>query len=72
MLNEFDDLSLSCVSSSGNDIANCTVEGSTVLEYMGINTSYSAWWDVMLLALIWLVFRALQFVFLKFLNKEKR
>lgn len=72
MLNEFDDLSLSCVSSTGTAIAHCTVEGETVLEYMGINTTYSPWWDVALLALIWLVFRSFQFVFLKFLNKEKR
>jgi len=72
MLNEFDDLSLSCVTSSGDAVPNCTVEGETVLEYMGINTEYSPWLDVLLLAVIWLAFRVLQFVFLKFLNKEKR
>lgn len=72
MLNEFEDLSLSCVSSTGTEITNCVVEGQTVLEYMGISTTYSPWLDVALLAVIWLAFRVLQFVFLKFLNKEKR
>eukprot|EP01095_Lingulamoeba_sp_RSL-Kostka_P000769 TRINITY_DN11053_c0_g1_i1.p1 TRINITY_DN11053_c0_g1~~TRINITY_DN11053_c0_g1_i1.p1 ORF type:complete len:633 (-),score=151.74 TRINITY_DN11053_c0_g1_i1:131-2029(-) len=67
MINEFIGLEFDCGS------IPCSIKtGKDALNYLGINYHFSKWYDLLILFCIWLVFRLLQFIFLKFLNKEKR
>ena len=73
MSNEFQGLDLPCINGSLPTPCppNSSVSGTSVLNYLDIPYQYM-WGDIVVLVLIFFGFKIFQFIFLKFLNKEKR